>query len=226
MAESASNLIADGAKKKTRSGKFTLFTERYNELDPVGAKSEFFTEVKASNTLLTAVEPFTLDDWRRQMQSTKGKRYTITLTWDRKHLKGIQYDVVEQWKRMKTIVYHIANKRSIKYYLVPELHEDLHTVHCHGIMIFQGEKEWKMSRNQSHAMQAFMKKIGPMVQRHGIYELYEPYTVYGYQGNHRQKIVNASLQKWHEYCHGLSEDKVNKEKVYEKLKISSNFKEI
>jgi len=228
MAESEEVLIEDGAKKKIETGKFTVFGERYQcDLDQEGVTTEWF---KTSSTKFTTqTEAYTLDEWRKKMESLQGKRYTLTLTWDPKNIAGIQYDVKKQWRKMRTIVYQLSCKYHFRYYLVPELHKSGDRVHCHGLIIFpigNGKSNYKIMRERSFTMEKLQKQIGMNVQNHQIHNLYEPYDTYGYEHNRQTKKKNATLQKWHEYCHSMTEGKMKQENVIADLGITSNFNQI
>ena len=225
MAESEEHLIEDGAKKNSRTGKFTIFGERYqSDLDQQGVTSEWFKT--SSVKFQTQTEAYTLDEWRKKLESLQGKRYTLTLTWDPKNIVGIQYDVVKQWRKLRTIVYQLSCKYHFRYYLVPELHESGDRVHCHGLIVFplgNGKSNYKIMRERSFTMEKLQKQIGQMVQNHQIHSLYQPYDSYGYEGHRQTKKKNVTLQKWHEYCHSLTEAKVKKENVIGNLGITTNF---
>lgn len=249
MAESSEYLIDDGAEKKNEAGKslskYRIDFNNYkiNDLDtnPLTNYSsrklddcqfEWFKE-SARKTFSTKTEEYTIDEWRSKMESLKGFRYTVTLTYDPKNIHGIQYSPDKQWEKMRSILWQLSLKYNFKYYLVPELHENQEDkVHAHGVIIFplvargKSRAYTKILRERSFAMEKLRDQIGSMLQNHRIHDLYAPYTTYGFQGNFQTKKVNVTLKKWHEYCHGKTSEKKEKEHVYHDMGITSNFSPI
>lgn len=246
MAESSSHLIDDGAEKKTKSGKslkqFAVNFSNYkiSPLDPNPLSSYSTRDLKScqfewfkehpKKVFSTKVDEYSIDEWRSKMESLQGKRYSITLTYDPKHIHGIQYSPSKQWEKMRTILWQLSLKYSFKYYLVPELHKNQpDKVHAHGIIIFpltaKGKKRtyYKIMRERSFAMEKLRDQIGLQLQNHRIHDLYQSYTTVGYQGNFQTTKKNISLKLWHDYCHGNCENKKHDEKVYLEMGITSNF---
>ncbi len=226
MAESRSHLISDGAEKKTKTGKSPFiigFTKTHdNPLDTThyqsgGSGSQFFTQVIHDNMkFLTHIDSVSLPCWRSTMELLKGKRYTLTLTWDAKSISGIQYKPKKQWEKMRTVMFQLSTKYNFKYYVVPEKHES-GIIHCHGIIIFplDNRSNWKIMKDRSMCMQNLQKLIGKQIQTHQIFDLYKPYDSVGYEGNRQTKKRNITLASWHKYCH-------NTPAVWKDYGISSN----
>jgi len=223
MAESRSHLISDGAAKKNETGKSPIIVgfnsrPRENPLDQsLRFGSSFFTNVIHENMLfLTHTDSVSLATWRTAMEELKGKRYTLTLTFDAKRISGIQYKPRKQWEKMRTVMFQLSTKYNFKYYMVPEKHES-GIIHSHGVILFPLYKRsnWKIMKDRSMCMAKLSKEVGTQIQTHQIFDLYKPYDSVGYEGNIQTKKRNCTLARWHKYCH-------NTPAVWKDYGISSN----